>query len=444
MSTQIEKHWRLRIIGLAVLALPQVSPAQETVSGQLTVGQAIQFALKNSPTLRASRAEVAAAQAETGSARARQRPQLSANGFLSQGSMPNVLQSAMGVEPQALVIAPEKGFADANLMLMAPLYSGFLSGLVVAATAREKAAAAEASGMAAEVALRVREAYIGSLYAAEMVRASQSRVIAAEEMVRTSRAQLEAGKGIEATVKRAEAELAEAKQDLTTAENDRRKMLLDLLAEMGASLDSTPTLAESLAYKPLDLALQSFLDKAREGRGELLAARQRVRAAQGQTSSAEGSLRPQVYGFAMGDAFRPRDMSGNSAGYTVGLTVSLPIFDGGMRRSDVAAARAMADRARAEADRWELLVAKEVRQAWLDTETAAQNFGTAQSALTAAQSAFEVMAIRVASGKAILLEQLDALAVLTRARANVAKAMADHQLAVARLYRAAGSVEGLQ
>lgn len=352
--------------------------------------------------------------------------------------MPNMLRT-MGVEPQAMQMAPEGGFVDANLMLMAPLYTGgYLQGLVAAALAREQAAKADALGLRAEVALRIRESYARALYGAELVKAQRARVKAAEAMVQNAQAQLDAGKGIEATVRRAEAELAEAQRELRTFENDRTKLLLDLLAEMGASMDTPVVLAESPAFASPPRTLEESITAADSTRGELLAARQRALAAGGQVSSAEGALRPQVYGFAMGDAFGPRDAMGRNAGYTVGLTVSLPVFDGGMRRSEVTAARAMRERAMAEADRWKIQVEKEVRQAWLDIETAAQNYRSSEAALSAAQSAYDVIVVRVEAGKAILVEQLDALAALTRARANLAQALYEHQLAIAKLSRAIG------
>lgn len=430
----------LMVVPFALVLMVR-SSAQTPPPHQLTMREAVVFGLRHSPTLRGSLAEIDAARAESGIARARTRPQLSANGFASRGSMPNMLRS-MGVEPQAMQMAPEGGFVDANLMLMVPLYTGgYLPGLVAAALARERAAVAEATGMRAEVALRIRESYARALYGAEFVKAQQARVEAAEAMVRNARAQVEAGKGIEATVRRAEAELGEAQRELTLADNDRRKMLLDLLAEMGATMDTPVVLTESLAFAPPPRSLQDSIAAADRTRGELLSARQRVRAAGGQVASAEGALRPQVYGFAMGDAFAPRDMMGRNSGYTVGLTVSLPVFDGGMRRSEVTAARAIRERAQAEADRVKIQVEKEVRQAWLDIETAAQNYHTAEAALAAAQAAYDVVVVRVEAGKAILVEQLDALAALTRARANLAQALYEHQLSIAKLSRAIGEVD---
>jgi outer membrane protein TolC len=222
------------------------------------------------------------------------------------------------------------------------------------------------------------------------------------------------------------------------AENDRQKMMLDLLEAMGSSLDSPPSLSDSLALQPETRSLESALSLAKEKRGELLAARQRARAANADLDSKTGALRPQIYGFAMGDAFNPRDDMGNRSGYTAGVVASFPLFDSGMRRSEISSSRAAYEKAKAEETAWSLRTQKEVRQAYLDVETAAKNYGTATAAREAAQAAYEVVKVRVEAGKGILVEQLDALASLTRARANVAKSIFEHFVAKAKLTRAMG------
>jgi outer membrane protein len=429
----------MRHLFLAVLFTAGTAAAQQPEPPQkLSRAEAIAYGLQRSPIVRSSLAEVAAARAATGAARGRTGIQISASGFASTGNMPGILQSPMGIEPQSLVLSPDGEFFDLNLMLMAPLYTGgYLPALVAAAVAREQAAIAEASGVRAEVALRIRETYARVQLTAELVKAQRARLAAAEAMVRNARAQLEAGKGIEAWVRRAEAELEEAKRDLAMVENEREKLILDLLAEMGSPLEATVDLVDTLALELPQTTLTSRIEAAKNTRGELLAARRREESATRQVAAAEGALRPQVYGFAMGDAFSPRDMGRNS-GYTVGLAVSLPLADGGMRRSEIAAARAMKERARADVARWELQVEKEVRQAWLDLDTSQKNVGSAEAAAVAAQSAYEVIAVRVEAGKGILVEELDALAALTRAKANMAQALYEREIALARLDRAIG------
>jgi outer membrane protein TolC len=353
--------------------------------------------------------------------------------------MSMILQGPMGSEPTSLVLSPKDEFADLNLMLMVPLWTGAtFSAQVTGASASLRAAEATAADIAAEVALEVREAFFEALLGVEQVEAMRARVAAAEAMVEVAKAQLEAGKGIEASVRRAEAELAEAKQGLTMAENERQKMILELAAAMNAPMDPLPRVEGRLSFEPLEGDLAGFLESAKRNRGELIAARRRVEAARAKQRSAQGSQGPQVYGFAMSDTFSPADSMGRRSGYAYGVVASLPLFDSGMRRSEVAAARAMVQQAQAAAQTIEVRVEKEVRQSWLDVATAARNIDTARAALEAAQSNYDVVRVRVEAGKAILVEQLDALSALTRARANVAEAVANHNLAKARLQRAVG------
>ena len=154
-------------------------------------------------------------------------------------------------------------------------------------------------------------------------------------------------------------------------------------------------------------------------------------------SAAKGTYQPQIYGTVMADAFASSRRSSGS--YTVGVTISVPLLDGGQRRADTDRASAVRSRLDAEVQEGELRVEKEVRQAWIDILTAAENYHTAQSAVIAAQSAYDVTAVRVQNQKSILVELLDASANLSRAKSNLALAVYDHAVAVARLKQEAGS-----
>jgi outer membrane protein len=352
--------------------------------------------------------------------------------------MPSIFGSSPGVSPSNALIAPDRGSLDQNLALMIPLYTGGrLENQVKSAAGRESAARAGIDAARADAALLARDAYYRALLAAEMEKVAEARLDADRATLETTRALFEAGKGLQASVARAEAEMADAQRMLTSARNDRAKRLLDLKRAMGVSLDSDVTLADSLSYASLDRTLDSALAEANRVRPELLAARARLEAAKAQTSAARGAFQPQVYGAAMGDVFAPDD-NGKRAGGAVGVTVSIPLFDNGQRKSEVGRMGAMQRRAEAEVKDMELRVATEVRQAWLDVDTAAENYRTAQAAVQSAQAAYDVVVLRVQNQKSILVEQLDALAALVQARTNVAQALYDHSIAVARLQRAIG------
>ena len=418
---------------------PQTLGADRSlVRGSLSVGQAVQIGLRENLMIRVAKADVGAAEAETRVMRSMTRPQLSANTYLTVGSSPNLLSTSPNVMPVNTLAVPSNGFADQNLTLMVPLYTGGrLRNQVRAASERQRAASADVAGVESETALAIKDAYYRTLLAVELVKVAQARVDASTELVRTTRAQFEAGKGIEASVQRVGAELADAQRDVTATQNQRAKSLLDLKAAMGVSLDSEIALSDPLMFAAPSGDLKASLAEAARIRPELLAARLRAGAAQAGVASVRGSQGPQVYGAAMADLFAPRAMSTNAGG-TLGVVISLPLFDGGQRRAEVDRARAGQARAEAETQNIELRVSNEVRQAWLDRDTADQNYRTAQTAVQAVQAAYDVTLLRVQNQKAILVEQLDALTALIRARANLAQALYDHALATARLQRAIG------
>jgi outer membrane protein TolC len=427
--------FKITVIKGALSALVAAAGSLGSAQG-LSVRDAIAAGLKNNPLIEAARQDVQAARANVGLARSRKGLQLSANTFITGGNQQSILQSSM-VEPRAFMMTQTDFFVDQNLMLMLPLYTGgMLEGMIAAAEQEERAASGEAQEVSAEVALRVTEAYYKSLYQAQLVDAERARVTANEEMVRTTRARFEAGKDIEASVSRAQAEVAEARRDLTTAENNRRKSLLDLQRAMAVELTGEVAVGESLALgtNPYP-SVAAAIEKSRTTRGMVLAAQSRVKAAEGELRSAQGSTKPQIYGQAMGDLTNQSMMRG---GATVGITLSIPLFDAGQRRSEISRSRSMVAKAHADLKNVQLDVENEIRQAWLDVDTAAANAESARAQIASAEAAYSVVALRVAAGKGILVEQLDALQALHRARAMLAEALFMHQESIAMLRRAVG------
>ena len=433
----------LSLLSVLCTLLPTLAAAQSPradrpqISGSLSLSQAVMTGVRENRMLQVAQADLRAAAAGTRSARSQTRPQASLNTYLTHGDSANIVSTSSGIMPLNTLAIPPLPFADQNLTLMLPLYTGGrLEGQVRAASEQEHAVVSDVAAAQAEVALLIREAYYRALLAAEMVKAAQARIDSDTAMLQVTRAQVEAGKGIEASVNRIEAELADAQRMLTSARSDQTKALLDLKVAMGVKLESEITLSDPLTFLTPERNLAASLSQATRSRPELLAMRRRIGAAKAQTGVAKSAFQPQIYGLVMADAFASREKS--SGGYSIGITVSLPLLDGGQRRAEVDRARAMQDRAEAEAQDLELRVANEVRQGWLDVETAAQNYQTAIAALKAAQSAYDVTALRVQNQKSILVEQLDALAALTQARANLARALYEQATAIARLRRAVG------
>jgi len=337
------------------------------------------------------------------------------------------------VEPPAWMLVPTGSFLDGNLTLMAPLAAPRVWAMSSSATWRAKAAAGDLAETRADLSLQVTEAYDRVLLARQMVLAEQAKVTAAQELVRTTQALLDSGKGIEASVQRTQAELSQAQRALTSAQNDESKAILDLEEAIG-DLSITLDPSDALNLASPTSTLEDYLTRAKRTRGMLASARAKQEAASFDIRAAEGQRLPQLYGAVMSDATNRQGMGG----LTAGLTLSFPLFDSGRISAEVSQAKSMKTKADAGVRQAELAVEKQVRQAWLDVQTAQANAVSAEAAVKAAQAAYDVTALRVSAGKSILVEQLDALEALIRARTDLAQATFDQVLAVARLNRAAG------
>jgi outer membrane protein len=318
---------------------------------------------------------------------------------------------------------------------MAPLYTGgALEAQERSSRAMRGAAVEDANETREDVLLEVAQDYFAVLKAEEQAAAAASYLESAEEMARQSRSQLEAGKGIASSVQRAEAEVSVAKVTQASALGEEEDALLDLKAAMGLPLGSAIVVdaADHVdgQIKPLD----SYLAEAAQHRSALAAAKARVSSAEADLRAALGVGSPQLYAVAAADSATRSSMSGAA----VGLTLSLPLFDGGERSAGIARARAARDKARFALTGAQLAVERDVRKAYLDLNTAAAKEASAQDEFESASASYDIAVLRVQNGKAILVEQLDALQALSRARADSLSAKYDREAATDRLLRAAG------
>lgn len=422
------------------LLWPSLAHAQDLPvvgNARLSLPEALQAAAQNNVTLKQVQAEADAAAAAARSAKAQTKPSLSTTTYGTVGDSSNVLTTAPGVMPQNIFAVPPRGFADQNLMLMIPLLTGgWLGHSVTAAQNRSEAALFSVQASQVAVTEAVTEDYIQAALQQALIGVAQARLTAEDEQVRVTQEKVEAGRSAPVDLLRERAEQADARQALLAAQNEAGLALVGLKTALGVSQASTFSLSDTLdGLSPpkivLPTTLPDALRMAEEHRPEIAAARKQVEAAQADVSGARGAYSPQVYGVAMGDAMTGQNVG--RTGYTVGLTASLPLYDGGQRHADGDGARARRDRARADALQARQEVDAQVASAWLRLQTATAQVQAAGVGVSAAQTSYALAALRYDAGKSVTAERLDALSALTRARGMLAQAKADVLIARARL-----------
>ncbi len=231
--------------------LERLLAARPMVSGTLSLDEAVSTALRESPVVRGASEEVEAALGRLNAARAEQRPSLSANTFLSGGSLPNIVESPDLPVARMIMGLPRGGYFDQNLMLMAPLLTGGrLKTLVRQAQARREASQAEMEGQRQEIALLARTAFREVQARRALVEVQQARLRENEEQLRLDRIRAEQGKIPPFFVLRQEAEAASTQQELTNATRDVELSMLQLRTVMGVNPASEFSVPGVLEYQP--------------------------------------------------------------------------------------------------------------------------------------------------------------------------------------------------
>ena len=416
-------------------------PDLPTVRRPLSLAEALALAQANNPALKESEADVDAAAAGARAAQAQSRPSLSATTYATTGDSSNIFTTSPGVGPQNLFSVPPRGFVDQNLMLMIPLSTGGrLSGRIQLGRSQAAAAASLLSAARLSAAEAVTEAYVTALLREALVDAARARLTAEDEQVRTTQEKVTAGRSAPVDLLREQAEQADARQALIRAGNDAALALVNVQFSLGVSQETPLTLSDTLdsLSQQLELLPASSRDARRLAlarRPEISAAARSVEAAKASVRDARGVFAPQVYGVAMGDAMALAQGQ-SRAGYSLGITASLPLSDGGERRAEVDAARARQARAEAEESRVRQTILQETNTDWLTLQSTTES--AAAAGLSAAREAYRLADLRYDAGKSVAAERLDALSALRRALGNSAQASADVLIARAKLRQAIG------
>jgi outer membrane protein TolC len=327
---------------------------------------------------------------------------------------------------------------------MVPLFTGGeLAAKIGAAVALARAGESGYSTQTLATLESVTEAYVGTLLADAQVKSAQSRLDAEDEQVRISRAKVAGGSLAPVDLLREQAEEADARSELTEDQASADVAMVALKADLGVSQSSDIVLTDTLdslasgATARMPSTLAAAMASADSSRPEIAAATARLKSVQSDLNAARGEYAPQVYGVGMADETSGKGLRG-TAGYTVGLTASIPLYDGGARKADVDQAKAALDRANLDVELARQSVEQDVAQAWYELQSGQQQVSSAEAGVAAAEQGYSLADLRYSAGKSTTAERLDALAAQTRAQSDLAQAQAGLIVARSRLMAAMG------
>jgi outer membrane protein TolC len=443
----VTKHCLQAFFAIVLLVAAASAEAQTLprVDGPLTLEQAVDLALEKNLRVKAAGADARTMDSMRREALAPFWPQVSANGYFNNQRMaPNVYSSAGNTMARNYQVFDADQNRDANVTAMYPLFSGGRDYYgYKAATRRAEAAREMLRSAEVEVAMQARLDYTAALREAESLRVAAELRRDVEERLRVTRQTFEAGRVPRFYVLRDETELANVVQMEAVVGSRAEQALVSLKTTLGIDLASSITLTDRLEFTPAAVSMELGIREASERQPEIRAAVKQREAAEAEVRAAYGNYFPQVSLSYMYDWAAQQNRNGpqtSPEGYSVGVVLTLPVFDGFLRENALKTAQAKLERAGQSEGLVRQQIAKDVSQAALMLAAAEKGVEASRKGLEQAEEEFRVVKERFASGRGIQLEILDAQVAVTRARFNAVNALADYRGALAMWLRATGRV----
>lgn len=369
-----------------------------------TLQRCVDYALENNLTVKNSRLQVDQSEIEVTSAKDAFLPTLSASA--SEG-----FNFGRG-------LTSDNTYADRNtssfqwgVNMSLPLFQGLsdVRQLKVAKSAMQQYLM-EFEAAKDDLTLNIMAQYLQVLYNKEVAKSAISQLSYSTYEVERQKALVDEGKVAEAYLYDAEAQQAQDRLQVITAENDVRVALVNL-----ANLLQLPT-ADGFDVAPLDEENPEIpgpdvvYSRAMEHNHSILSARQGIVTARDRVSYARSGYMPRLsFDASVGSSYytvagydnQPfaTQMRNNFSTY-LGLRLSIPIFDAFSTRNNIRRARLQETSARLELDRRESELYKTIQLAYTQATGARDKYLTSSETLDKTRLSFEATRERYALGRA--------------------------------------------
>ncbi len=392
----------------------------------LTVDRCVKIALEKHPSIIAGTHSVEAASSRVGQARSGYYPQISLSSDYSKYSL--------AADPTNTVL--EQYAANATLSQSIFEFGKTWSQVTIEQRNRD-AAREDLRDATNQVVLNVKGAYYSVLQAKKSVDVLADTVTSFEKHLEQAQAFFETGVKSKFDVTKAEVDLSTAQLNLIRGKNALRVARVTLNNAMGMPDAPEYDIEDDLSFHAYAVAFEEAVQKAYANRPDLTARVARKEAADESISLAQKGFLPALSGnanYTRTDSVYPPEQSGWSAG----LTVTFPLFNGFLTHYQVREAKENFNVARANEESLRQQILLDVQQAYLNLHEAEERVGVAELSVRQAEESYDIAKGRYEAGVGSIIEETDALVALRNAKLGLISAQADYKVAEATLKRAMG------
>ncbi|HLL25756.1 MAG TPA: TolC family protein [Kofleriaceae bacterium] len=428
------------VVGLALCAAPAMAQPGEP---SLSLEDALAQAQQASESVTVARSDVERARAGVTAAR---------SGYLPTVNGTASYQRTLRSEFEDISFAPpgmeqEGGETDLpfgqrnnwrlGLVLSQPLFDGFRTPAAIAqAKAGVRVAELGVKATRAQVALAVAQAYYDAALAQRQVEIAEVTLQQAEQTLADTKLNFQQGAAPEFDLVRAEVARDNQSTTLVQFRAQRDVSFVQLRRLVGVPVDRPLTLSTKLEAEDVDQVIASVLRAAGLSqdtqRFVVAQAKESVAAREAGVRVAKADRLPTISAssdFGIVSYERSPFHDDWRTNWTIGVSLSLPIFDGFRRRAQIATSSAELAAARAQLASAQEVSHVEAAQATANVTARLTTLETTKRTVGQAKRAYQIAELRFQQGGSTHLELVDARVQLEQALLNLARSARDVRVA---------------
>jgi len=439
-------RWLCLILGFSI-SLLWITPGFGKGKMELTLEESINIALKRSSSLVIADAKVREAKAKVGETRAGFFPQVTGKGsytrldvapYMSLSKFPFPLPPGTPAE----VKMGDDEMYNSSISVRQPIFTGFriLNGYKMAGYGA-RAEEFNYKKTESDVIFNVESAFYGVLKAQEFEKVSEQALEQMEAHVRDLENMYKVGMIAENDLLKAKVQLSNVKLMRIKAANGVKMAKTAFCSVLGIPLDTDVVLKAKLEYRPAaPVNLEDAVKRALEERPEVRAMRYSLKIGQKAVSISRAQLLPSL--MLIGNYNYKRPNRENEwkwyKSWDVTLALQMNIFDWGSIHYQTAQAKHRLRQMEAGFRQLKDGITLEVTQSYLALQEAQEKIKAAEENVRQAEENYRVTHEKFKQGMATNTDLLDANAMLTQARMEYIQALADYNIAKAKLEKAMG------
>ena len=258
-----------------------------------------------------------------------------------------------------------------------------------------------------------------------------------EEHLKVAQGFYDVGNNAFIEVTKAQADVSTARVSLLKAENDILVSQEALRVAMGSNSSGNITLSGSLTLPTPAGDIDTLIASALEDRPDYKKLMHDVRAGELTITNAARAKSPSITGSA-GSSISWREHADYTDDFNVGVSMTIPVLDGGTMEASVASARAQLEQVNADVESLRQQVTYSVRSAALSLMNAVDRVRSSEDSVKYAEENLELARGRYEVGVGDPLELSDAVSTLATSRYTYYQALFDAQSARIDLDQALG------